>query len=72
MPPDLHGRGFRQEQCWRSLGTVADATRDTIVLAAGYVLIMLAIRRLRRRDPVAYGVFILLGALLAIATEPGA
>jgi leader peptidase (prepilin peptidase)/N-methyltransferase len=55
---------------WRSLGTVADATRDTILLAAGYVLIMLAVRRLRRRDPVAYGVFILLGALLAIATEP--
>ena len=56
---------------WRSLGTVADATRDTILLAAGYVLIMLVIRRLRRRDPVAYGVFILLGALLAVATDPG-
>jgi leader peptidase (prepilin peptidase)/N-methyltransferase len=57
---------------WRSLGTVAVATRDTILLAAGYVLIMLAVRRVRRRDPVAYGVFILLGALLAIATDPNA
>ncbi len=55
---------------WRGIGAVADATRDTILLAAGWVLIMLAIRRLRRRDPVAYGVFILLGALLAIAAEP--
>ena len=55
---------------WRGLGTVADATRDTILLAAGYVLIMLAVRRIRRRDPVAYGVFILLGALLAVATDP--
>jgi leader peptidase (prepilin peptidase)/N-methyltransferase len=54
---------------WRSLGAVADATRDTILLAAGYVLIMLALRRLRRHDPVAYGVFILLGALLAVATD---
>jgi leader peptidase (prepilin peptidase)/N-methyltransferase len=52
---------------WRSLGAVA--TRDAILLAAGYVLIMLAIGRLRRRDPVAYGVFILLGALLAVATD---
>jgi leader peptidase (prepilin peptidase)/N-methyltransferase len=57
---------------WRSLSTVTDATRNTILLAAGWVLIMLAIRRLRRRDPVAYGVFILLGALLAIAADPGA
>ncbi len=54
---------------WRGLGTVADATRDTILLAAGYVLVMLAIRRLRRRDPVAYGVFILLGALVAITAD---
>jgi leader peptidase (prepilin peptidase)/N-methyltransferase len=57
---------------WRSLGTVTDATRNTILLAAGWVLIMLVIRRLRRRDPVAYGVFILLGALLAVAADPGA
>ena len=55
---------------WRSLGTVADATRDAILLAAGYVLVMLAAHRLRRRDPVAYGVFILLGALVAVATGP--
>ena len=55
---------------WRSLGAVAEATRDTILLAAGYVLIMLLVRRLRRRSPIAYGVFILLGALLAMTTDP--
>jgi leader peptidase (prepilin peptidase)/N-methyltransferase len=52
----------------RSILTVVAATLDTVLLAGVYVLVMLALRRLRRRDPIAYGVFILLGALLAATT----
>ncbi len=52
----------------RSITAVAAASIDTILLAGAYVLAMLTLRRLHRRDPVAYGVFILLGALLAIVT----
>jgi len=51
---------------YRSLGVVVLATIAGTLLAAGYVTVMLARRRIRRTDAVAYGPFVLLGALAAV------
>ncbi len=51
---------------YHSLGAVVDATLAGTLLAAGYVVLMLAHRRIRSTDAVPYGPFLLLGALTAI------
>ena len=49
-----------------SAGAVVVATIAGTLLAAGYVVVMLARRRIRRTDAVPYGPLMLLGALTAI------
>jgi len=52
---------------WLSVAAVVTATLGAVLIAATYVLVMLATRRLRRRDDVPYGVFMLLGAFAMLA-----
>jgi leader peptidase (prepilin peptidase) / N-methyltransferase len=56
---------------WLGLTAVVTATIAAVLLAAGHVLTGLASGRLARRDPVPFGPFILLGALIAVATAAG-
>ncbi len=51
---------------WLSIMAVVAATAAAFLLGGAYVLIMLVARRLRVRDPVSYGPFMLLGALVII------
>jgi leader peptidase (prepilin peptidase) / N-methyltransferase len=51
---------------WVSVAAVITATVAAVLLAAAYVAAMLSTGRLGRRDPVAYGPFMLLGALAAV------
>jgi leader peptidase (prepilin peptidase)/N-methyltransferase len=53
---------------WLGFSTVVTATVAAVLLAAGHVTVGLATGRLQRRDPVPYGPFMLLGALVAIVT----
>jgi leader peptidase (prepilin peptidase)/N-methyltransferase len=53
---------------WLGPAAVVTATIAAVLLAAGQVLAGLAAGRLARRDPVPYGPFMLLGALVAVAT----
>jgi leader peptidase (prepilin peptidase)/N-methyltransferase len=53
---------------WLSITAVLQATAAAILVSALYVLVMLAIRRLHRRDPVPAGAFMLLGAFLLLAS----
>ncbi len=53
---------------WLGPAVVVTATVAAVLLAAGYVLAVLAAGRLARRDPVPYGPFMLFGALVAVAT----
>jgi leader peptidase (prepilin peptidase)/N-methyltransferase len=52
---------------WLGPAVVVTATIAAVLLAAGHVLAGLAAGRLARRDPVAFGPFMLLGALVAVA-----
>jgi leader peptidase (prepilin peptidase)/N-methyltransferase len=51
---------------WYGLTTVIWATALTYLIGAATVLILLAAKRIRRRQPIPLGVFLLLGALTAI------
>jgi leader peptidase (prepilin peptidase)/N-methyltransferase len=51
---------------WTSISTVITATIGAVLLAAAYVAGMLLTRRLGPKDPVAYGPFMLIGALAAL------
>jgi leader peptidase (prepilin peptidase)/N-methyltransferase len=51
---------------WVSITAVLTATIAAVLLAAAYVAAMLLTGRLGRRDPVAYGPFMLLGALISV------
>ncbi len=51
---------------WISIGVVLTATIAAVLLAAAYVTVMLLARRLGRKDPVAFGPFMLVGALAAL------
>jgi leader peptidase (prepilin peptidase)/N-methyltransferase len=53
---------------WLGPSVVVTATIAAVLLAAGHVLAGLAAGRLSRRDPVPFGPFMLLGALVAVAT----
>lgn len=53
---------------WLSITAVLQATVAAILVSALYVLVMLAIRRLHRHDPVPAGAFMLIGAFLLLAT----
>jgi leader peptidase (prepilin peptidase)/N-methyltransferase len=53
---------------WLGPTVVVTATIAAILLAAGHVLAGLAAGRLDRRDPVPFGPFMLIGALVAVAT----
>jgi leader peptidase (prepilin peptidase)/N-methyltransferase len=56
---------------WLGLTAVVTATIAAVLLAAGHVLTGLAAGRLARRDPVPFGPFMLIGALIAVATAAG-
>ncbi len=51
---------------WVSIPAVLTASVAAVVLAGAYVTAMLATGRLSRRDPVAFGPFMLLGALVSV------
>jgi leader peptidase (prepilin peptidase)/N-methyltransferase len=53
---------------WLGLTVVVTATIAAVLLAAGHVLTGMATGRLARRDPVPFGPYMLLGALIAVAT----
>ncbi len=53
---------------WLGSAVVVTATVAAVLLAAGFVIAELAAGRLNRHDPVPYGPFLLLGALVAVAT----
>lgn len=52
---------------WLGSAAIVTATVAAVLLAAGSVIAGLATGRLNRRDPVPYGPFLLLGALVAVA-----
>jgi leader peptidase (prepilin peptidase)/N-methyltransferase len=54
---------------YRSVGAVVAATLAGTLLAAGYVVLMLARRRIRRSEPVPYGPAMLLGALAVLISH---
>jgi leader peptidase (prepilin peptidase)/N-methyltransferase len=51
---------------WISITALLTATIAAVLLAAAYVAAMLRTGRLGRRDPVAYGPFMVLGALVSV------
>ena len=51
---------------WISALAVVTATLAAILIAAAFVLAMLLVRQLSARDPIPYGPFMLLGALVAV------
>ena len=53
---------------WLSIAAVVAATFGAVLLAAGYVIVMLAARRLHSRSEVPFGVFMLLGAFALLAS----
>ena len=56
---------------WLGLTAVVTATIAAVLLAAGHVLTGLAAGRMGRRDAVPFGPFMLIGALIAVATSAG-
>jgi leader peptidase (prepilin peptidase) / N-methyltransferase len=51
---------------WVSIAAILTATVAAVLLAGGYVAVQLRAGHLGRRDPVAFGPFMLLGALVSV------